>query len=171
MATAADAALKIVVDGNTVGNEFTLVKGDTAAISIYSDGQTLAYYDVYMSIAGPGLLDLSNGHDYVQGEYYGGDGLGWVNDDPTSGIMFMDFAKLPSGEEPAWPPIMTGTALDGVVFTCTDLGDVTLTLFGYGGIYPANDYVGFDTVVIHQVPEPITLGLLGLGGLFLRRRK
>ncbi len=28
-----------------------------------------------------------------------------------------------------------------------------------------------DTITIHQVPEPITMALLGLGGLFLRRRK
>ena len=28
-----------------------------------------------------------------------------------------------------------------------------------------------DTITIHQIPEPITFGLLGLGGLFLRRRK
>jgi len=28
-----------------------------------------------------------------------------------------------------------------------------------------------DSQIIHQIPEPITLALLGLGGLFLRRRK
>ena len=28
-----------------------------------------------------------------------------------------------------------------------------------------------DTITIHQIPEPITMALLGLGGLFLRRRK
>ena len=27
------------------------------------------------------------------------------------------------------------------------------------------------TVVIHEVPEPMTMALLGLGGLLLRRRK
>jgi len=31
--------------------------------------------------------------------------------------------------------------------------------------------VGFDNVELNIVPEPITIGLLGLGGLFLRRRK
>ena len=28
-----------------------------------------------------------------------------------------------------------------------------------------------DAVVIHQIPEPATIALLGLGGLLLRRRK
>jgi hypothetical protein len=28
-----------------------------------------------------------------------------------------------------------------------------------------------DTLTIHQIPEPTTIALLGLGGLLLRRRK
>jgi hypothetical protein len=33
------------------------------------------------------------------------------------------------------------------------------------------DAVELDRVVIHQIPEPATIALLGLGGLLLRRRK
>ena len=50
-------------------------------------------------------------------------------------------------------------------FVCTDLGDVTITMY-------ADDIATvLDTLTIHQIPEPITFALLGLGGLFLRRRK
>jgi hypothetical protein len=28
-----------------------------------------------------------------------------------------------------------------------------------------------DTVVIHQIPEPVTMALLGLGGVLLSRRR
>ncbi|MGA2172237.1 MAG: PEP-CTERM sorting domain-containing protein [Sedimentisphaerales bacterium] len=33
------------------------------------------------------------------------------------------------------------------------------------------DGILLDTLTIHQIPEPMTMVLLGLGGLFLRRRK
>jgi hypothetical protein len=49
-------------------------------------------------------------------------------------------------------------------FHCDGPGEVLITL---------SDNLGqvLDTLIIHQIPEPMTIGLLGLGGLFLRRRK
>ena len=42
----------------------------------------------------------------------------------------------------------------------------------FGGTYDVNyNPAGFSQGVVAIVPEPMTLGLLGLGGLFLRRRK
>ena len=55
--------------------------------------------------------------------------------------------------------------LDAKELHCEELGvDATVLLF--------NDAMQvIDTVTIHQIPEPMTMALLGLGGLFLRRRK
>jgi hypothetical protein len=62
-----------------------------------------------------------------------------------------------------------GSVFTGINFHCeAPTGDVTVYLVS------TDDYVTYnvlDSVVIHQVPEPFTMGLLGLGGLFLRRRK
>jgi hypothetical protein len=44
-------------------------------------------------------------------------------------------------------------------------GEIVLGLYEGDGVTPIN------SVTIHSVPEPLTMGLLGLGGLFLRRRK
>jgi hypothetical protein len=44
---------------------------------------------------------------------------------------------------------------------------LTVTLWDDAGGYTTPQ----DTIIVHQIPEPITLTLLGLGGLLLRRRK
>ena len=48
-------------------------------------------------------------------------------------------------------------------------GDITLNLYFYNN----TDWIGYNCVgmTIHEIPEPITLVFLGLGGLLLRRRK
>jgi hypothetical protein len=62
------------------------------------------------------------------------------------------------------------TLFDGIIFHCEGMGDVIVSLFEING--DTGEIIApLDSVVIHQIPEPLTLGLLGLGGLFLRRRK
>jgi len=50
--------------------------------------------------------------------------------------------------------------------TCLGPGDVLLEVYGSAAPYPL-----LQTLTIAQVPEPMTVALLGLGGLFLLRRR
>ena len=52
--------------------------------------------------------------------------------------------------------------------------DITILATGLGTGYLDSDYystLGANSPLTVNVPEPLTIGLLGLGGLFLRRRK
>jgi len=70
-----------------------------------------------------------------------------------------------------------GTLVDGITFHCEGDGDVIVQLTSAG----SNNIVSPDarllteadlgSIVIHQVPEPMTITLLGLGGLALLRRR
>ncbi|MCX5637648.1 MAG: PEP-CTERM sorting domain-containing protein, partial [Planctomycetota bacterium] len=61
-------------------------------------------------------------------------------------------------------PVIAGKHFE-MDFHCMAVGDVTLTLRAF-------DEAEVDRVVIHQlIPEPVSMVLLGLGGLLLRRRR
>jgi hypothetical protein len=67
-----------------------------------------------------------------------------------------------------------GTLMDGLVLHCLAAGDVLLTVVSNGTTIDGLSVDGvIHSLVIHQagVPEPMTLTILGLGSLFLARRK
>jgi hypothetical protein len=93
-----------------------------------------------------------------------------------------------------WNSIGEYTLLDGLEFHCEGEGTVYVDLIaaddilyydwivtgdeltGYSAsvnniykLYSKNDVI--DTITVTQIPEPMTIALLGLGGLFLRRRR
>lgn len=96
-----------------------------------------------------------------------------------------DLRKLPAAGDPPWVidpnpdfpcwweleatsfdpdyPVLPGVHFE-IDFRCLGEGDVVITLRSY-------DESELDRITIHQIPEPMTMALLGLGGPFLRRRK
>ena len=81
-----------------------------------------------------------------------------------AGILTLYFPPLPAGEiicsfEFHVPDVDPSTEI-----TISDSGFVSF-------LYLGEEVSDMTDLVIHVTPEPMTIALLGLGGLFLRRRK
>jgi hypothetical protein len=162
VATIANAGLKISVDGVVDGPDPILLPSQTVSIDIFSDGQTNSADSFIMMMTGPATLDISNAVNVINPP--GAPASIFFIEDPESpfyGGVFFDFSIV---EVPP-PNLPAGVIADNIILHCDDVGEVMLTIMG---LEVAGE---LDTQIIQQIPEPMTLGLLGLGGLFLRRRK
>jgi hypothetical protein len=153
MASAANAALSLIAPTE-------IDEGDTATIQISSDstadGDSGCYLDIYY--ASEGGFSLSNPRytpiaprppiiiPYI---YLSGDGY----------EIEVLFATTP-GE------VVTPGVWFEVDLTCLK-ADVDAFVEMYDSAAP---YALIDSLTIHQIPEPMTIALLGLGGLFVLRR-
>jgi hypothetical protein len=170
VATGVNAALKISVNGVIDPPDSTVITypSDLMIIDIWGDGQTpLGTFFLGINLAGGeyGSIDISA----VTIPYPGNSkSIGWLDDPdvcallgvkcPVLVIEFVDLVATPDIPKP-----LLGTLVDNIKFHCDGYNDVTLSLFDMDGIL-------LDAQVIH-IPDPITIALLGLGGLLVRRRK
>ena len=180
MASIVSAAPVLSINGDTVTKEFTLLgPSDYLTIDVHIDiGLVGGTLDIVLSNA-QGSLDPTNMTFNPNYSLLG------ILDQPW------DFPWVENaGSTPQLVSIGGGNfstangdvrwVMDNLVFHCEEATDVIIQLYaGVGGV----DYdpsgagvedipVGtlIDSVIVHQ-PEPMTIALLGLGGLFLRRRK
>lgn len=169
MASLATAGLSLIGP-----DEITLNAGETTVIGIDAGGESLPI-GTWILIQGAGSFDVSSvvlWADSTTSLYSVDDPdtlAGYIalleSDFGYPGVVDILETTFQDNNPDVTPnfPIPTGEGLQGLVFTCQGLGDVTLTLMSL-------ELEPFDTMVIHQIPEPASLLLLGLGGLFLRRK-
>ena len=96
-------------------------------------------------------------------EYMGTNDTNPIPAPGTNGVLYSFTYHVPTGLT-ASTYITIGTYADQDNWL-----DPQYTVAMGGGTFTGVQY--FTPVVLHIIPEPMTMGLLGLGGLFLRRRK
>ena len=169
IASLASAGLQISVGGNPepLETEYTLLPSETIELDIWTDSEIPMFeLNIYALAVASGQATITNGT-----AYYG---------NIIGDLPIVDW-NIPLDEgiggtfvAPMSPLIGAGEVIaDGIIFHCEAPGDVVVELWSIVDVGD-NDFqfdTLLDTVIIHQTPEPMTMALLGLGGLFLRRRK
>jgi len=162
MATTANAALTLTADS------YSLSPSTNTMINVISDGVGLpggaVVYASIETVATGEWTDVG-----VNGEIWGAG---------TGGILYyglaMDTAPVIDGSnddiwevtasQPVIDPMPAGTVAS-FEFRCKAAGDCQINLL-------ADDLATvIDTITIQQIPEPITLSFMGLGGLGILRRR
>jgi len=159
MASLANAAILLSVNGEEAPPEIILLPSQSVTIDVTAtDGGS---YLLYVDILLPAPATVSN---VRQGPAVGNMD---VKPEPFAFSNLGTYMEL--GYTHAWaPPPPDPVAGTFLLFDlhCDGPGDVVIQLW--------DDAMGYttpaDVLVIHQVPEPATLAILGLGALLLRRK-
>jgi len=172
LASAMPTSLQISVGGvlEPIDSEIWLAPSETIVLDIWTTAEiyTQCGLEGYFVIGvDPAYGSLSGGitvepWDAEASIALYGDGSGDAYlPPPEQGILGAISTFLPEGSG------VTGVIFDLIEFHCVAPGDAVVNLYVTDWTTPTL----IDSVVIHQIPEPMTIALLGLGGLFLRRRK
>lgn len=163
MTSSVSAEITISIDGITGVDEYIIQQSDTITIGIYNAGSGqnsinfLSYLDFYYkSENGYSLFNprLGPAAGNIPASFTGPYNGGYDNDEIE---ITQEWAEGSS-------EIIDDIFL--VDFYC-ELPDVDVYIELWDGRVGYSSPV--DTLVIHQVPEPTTFLLIGLGGLFLRK--
>jgi hypothetical protein len=155
MAGFASAGLQLTVNG-VAQNEITILKGTELMIGIQNDQGADQYNASVFLNAGAGIAEWTG----VKTTKPIGNATGWEYFGPTDGYGDLWYAWF---AQPVTDKLPAGI-IGEVGFRCTSAkGDAVITLTD-------GDLNTIGSLMIHQIPEPMTLSLLGLGALVLRRR-
>jgi len=165
----ANAAFTLVVDGADIGDAMDLAGGGLINIGIYNDtpGDTSNTQQLYAlviinDITGGAWTGLSN--VYIPPAVTGSTSTHFGVADHFGTGLLMD---LYEGNLSNPGIYFSGVGvLADFQYECLSVGPVVLVelMDGTSGAI-------LDSLAITQIPEPMTIALLGLGGLFLLRRR
>jgi len=165
-AISANAAMFISVDGqsNPADTSVLLLPSETLSLGIISNGSSQGMYFLGITEFSPASLDIGSVIVPYPGEPPIEPYPVWDPIIPGLKLPIIEFDFF----NPALPDVpLMGLLADNVILHADNYGDTLVMLYGWDDI---NLFV-MDTQVIHQLPEPGTIALLGFGAMLLKRRR
>lgn len=183
LASSASAVLDLGIDGQAAGSTHTMAPSDSITLSVdMGVGLVGGEFSILLS-NNQGAMDYSSmtvNSDYMNevvipavGTYYVATSWDFAWGEVAGTSSTAGAIALGGGNISAFNGQLS-TLVDGIVFHCEEATDVTITLVSRGLVTTSGSIdagTTLDSILVHQVPEPATLALLGLGGLLLRKRK
>ena len=183
LAASASAILQLSVNGGPNPGQITLAPSDWIELDVHADAGLIGgQFSIVLSNS-QGLLDpsavqfapeyCSSYVPYNHPAYstYSPYDLPWrltPTAPPTPHEVTVDGGNFSSAS------VLPQEILWNLMFHCEEATDVEILLYSNLLVTGEGDIVAgtlLDSLYVEQIPEPMTLGLLGLGGLLLRRRK
>jgi len=190
LVSSANAAI-VTIKGNGDSGTVTVSAGDTVAITVISDTDSTAGYTLsltetrdnvngYVTATALGVINTGFSVARVNGTLRNTMTTSTVTS-LTNRYMIIDKA---SGATVIASTVTAGSVLysfDALVPTAGEIGDTwTITMAVGAPVFSGANYTHnmnavavatTNALTLEIVPEPMTIALLGLGGLFLRRRR
>ncbi|HLB74228.1 MAG TPA: PEP-CTERM sorting domain-containing protein [Sedimentisphaerales bacterium] len=164
MTSVANGTLFISVNG-TLDSHIYMNPGEYAAIGVFGDGGTPSNTRLFLFTVGPCSLDAAQAQIFYPGDLSRVE-AGLIPDDyeriADAGYSYpgsVVFIELADSSVP--PPPLYGVLVDWIDFYACRVANVTIYLTDY-----QDPTIGYDTLLIN-IPEPMSIALLALGGLAL----
>jgi len=193
-ATSAVGGLELSVNGWPALEEYELpFPSGELILDIHLLPETLlGGFDLAVQVTGLGSLDAANvvfenmplTEVYVFGNWMSGPRAWGGGDVAVIPPVETQFYRISTGNTD-FNTLGEYTLMNNLLFHCDGEGDVLVELIAFDSTYYTHDEAGVvltvdqlydagtvvDSIIVHQIPEPMTLSLLAMGGLALLRRR
>jgi hypothetical protein len=167
--------------------ELTINVSDTVQLGLYRTGTTAYLSGIYYVLVADKALGSIQGGVPVIYPSSNMDGIIQANAaiyDPASaynpalpegvdgmGYAYFNFDEVNEDEFESPESVPAGLHFTDIIFHCEAIGDTLVQVMTASDVGAGTVWTVRDTLLIHQVPEPVTMSLLALGGLALLRRR